>query len=385
MLITTSSELAEFCDALRGAPYIAVDTEFLREKSYFAQLCLVQVAYGEHAAAIDPLAPGLDMGPLKALLCDQSIVKVLHAATQDLEIFLDKTGEVPWPVFDTQIAASVVGLGEQPGYAKLVSSMLGINIDKASQITDWSLRPLSERQLDYALGDVTHLCRVYELLIAQLESSGRSSWVAEEMAALQNPGRYRVNPREAFRRIRLRRPSRKTLAVLRELGAWREEAAMDRNIPRKWVMRDDALVEIAQNLPGNANELAKVRSLKPQVAKGRDGAAMLAAVEAALASPKEEWPEVPAGKPRISGHESLVALLQALLHQRCEANDVAMSVVAKRAELDRIATEVEPDVPALRGWRRVVFGADAVDLCAGRLSLTARDGKVVDVRAESAE
>jgi ribonuclease D len=379
MLITTSAALKDFCDALRGAPYITVDTEFLNEKTYYAKLCLVQVAYGEHAAAIDPLASGLDWSPLEALLVDPSVVKVLHAATQDLAIFLRILGQVPAPVFDTQIAATVCGLGEQPGYAKLVSSLLGVRIDKASQATDWSLRPLSTRQLNYALSDVTHLCKVYENLVGQLEASGRSPWVAEEMAALLEPSKYVREPMEAWRRIRMRHPSRKSLALLRELTAWREEAARERDTPRKWVVRDDALTEVALNAPGTKDELARVRSLKPHVARGNDGAAMLAAVERALALPKDQWPALPKAPDRLSGHEALVALLQALLQQRCAAHGVAPSVVAKRADLDRIATEEAPDVAALRGWRREVFGADALEVCAGRMALTGEGGKLVTV------
>jgi ribonuclease D len=383
MLIDTSPALANFCDALRGAPYIAVDTEFMREKSYHARLCLVQVAHGENAAAIDPLAPGIDLRPLADLLLDPTIVKVLHSATQDLEIFLEKTGAVPAPVFDTQIAASVCGLGEQPGYAKLVASLLGEHIDKASQNTDWSLRPLSDRQLGYALGDVTHLCAVYEKLVARLEATGRGSWVKEEMEALLDPARYRVEPWEAWQRIKLRRPKRKTLVVLRELAAWREEQAMERDIPRGWVARDEALVEIANHLPQTGDELTRVRSISAQVARGRDGTALLAAVERALASPEDSWPELPTEPRRRASNESLVVLLQALLQLRCETHDVAPSVVARRAELDRIATETDPDVPALKGWRRVVFGADALELCAGRLALSGHEGRVVDVRGEA--
>ncbi len=383
MLITTSSALFEFCEALRDAPYIAVDTEFMREKSYYAKLCLVQVAYGDLSAAIDPLADGLDLAPLRDLLHDPTIIKVLHAATQDLEIFLDKTGQVPAPVFDTQIAASVCGLGEQVGYARLVDSMLHIRLDKTSQRTDWSLRPLSERQLTYALADVTHLCAIYEMLVEKLDATNRTSWVAEEMKSLLDASRYHVIPNEAWRRIRIRHAKRKTLAVLRGLATWREEAAMARDIPRKWIARDEVLVEIAQNLPRSAEELVRVRSLKPQIARGRDGSAMLDAVRRALATPEETWPALEKRRPRISGHEPLVALLQALLQLRCDAHGVAKSVVAKRAELDRIATEEDPDVPSLRGWRREIFGADALALCAGRLALTGRAGAVVDVRLPS--
>jgi len=380
MLITTSSDLADFCAALQGAPYVAVDTEFMREKRYFAHLCLVQVAHGDHAAAIDPLVDGLDLQPLYDLLCDPGIVKVLHSATQDLEIFLDKTGQVPTPVFDTQIAATVCGLGEQPGYAKLVEALLGVRIDKTSQATDWSLRPLSKRQLTYALGDVTHLCKVYEILAARLAETGRADWVAEDMAALQDPARYRPDPAEAWRRIRIRRPSAKTLAVLRELAAWREQMAMKRNIPRGWVARNEVLVEIAQSQPRDVKALSRVRGLKGQAARGRDGAAMLSAVERALGSPKSSWPEVVRSPKRSDANEALVALLHALLRHRSQLHDVAPSVVASRRELDLLATEASPDVPALHGWRREIFGADALELVAGRLALTGGDGSVVERR-----
>jgi len=379
MLITTSSALAEFCHALRGVPYIAVDTEFMREKSYYAHLCLVQVAHGEHVAAIDPLVDGLDLGPLRDLLCDPTIVKVFHSAVQDLEIFFNKIGQVPAPLFDTQIAAAVCGLGDQPGYAKVVGDLLNIQIDKSSQMTDWSLRPLSERQLSYALSDVTHLCDVYELLLERLASSDRTSWVEDDMEALLDPTRYRIEPIEAWRRVKIRRPKPKTLAVLRELAAWRESVAMTRDIPRNWVARDEVLVGVAQSLPSTAKDLSKVRGLKPQLAS-RDGETLLRAVREGLESPRDSWPEVGPSKPRLSGHESLVALLQALLQQRCQAFGVSVPVVAKRAELDRIATEDSPDIPALRGWRREVFGADALELRAGRLALTGRQGSVVDVQ-----
>ena len=380
MLITDTATLIDFCNALRGAPYIAVDTEFMRESTYYADLCLVQIAYGEHAAAIDPLAPDMDMSPLRDLLCDESIVKVLHSAVQDLEIFLQKIGSIPSPVFDSQIAAAVCGHGDQPGYAKLVSSMLDIHVDKASQAVDWSIRPLTDRQIDYAIGDVTHLCKIYEMLLDELERDGRAEWVAEDMAALLEPSRYQVEPREAYRRIKLRRPKPRDLAVLRELAAWREETAVERNTPRSWVVRDDALSEIAQHCPKDRAQLARVRTLKPHVAKGDDGGAMLAAVERALASPQEDWPTVTKGRAPISGHESLVALLQALLRLRCDAHGVSMPMVAKRDDLDRIATEDDPDVPALHGWRRKIFGADALELRAGRLALTGDGRGVGEVR-----
>lgn len=378
MLITDSDSLADFCSALRDAPYVAVDTEFMREKSYYPRLCLVQLAHGEHFAAIDPLAEGLDMAPLSDLLSDPDQIKVFHAAAGDLEIFLQKTGRVPAPVFDTQIAAAVCGHGEQPGYGTLAANLLGITIDKVSQATDWSLRPLTERQVDYALGDVTHLCAIYEALRDELESSGRSAWVAEEMAALLDPSRYETDPRLAWRRIRVRRPTRLVLAVLRELAEWRELTAMERDIPRPWVAKDEALVEIAQHQPTNLTELKRVRAMSAQVAQ-RDGAALLDAVARTLASSEETWPELPERREPLSGHESLVALLQALLRLRCETHGVAMWLVARREDLNRIATEDEPDVPALHGWRREIFGEAALALRDGRLGLTGDGRGVVDV------
>ena len=380
MLITDSATLSTFCASVRGAPYIAVDTEFLREGTYYAKLCLVQVAYGPHAAAIDPLAPGIDLTPLRDLLLDPASVKVFHAAGQDLEIFLQKTGVVPAPVFDTQIAAAACDLGDQPGYATLVQALLGVELDKASQATDWSLRPLTERQITYALGDVTHLCHIYEKLVAELAARGRGSWVAEDMAALLDPSRYRVDPREAYRRLRVRDTRRQTLAVLRELAAWREETAMARDLPRPWVAQDDALVEIAQHTPRTVDDLARVRTLKGPVARGADGRALLEVVERALALPESEWPTLPERRASMSGHESLVALLQALLRLRCEAHGVAMRMVATRDDLDLLATMETPDIPALQGWRREIFGEDALALRAGKLALTGRDGGVEGVR-----
>ncbi|MDA1266134.1 MAG: ribonuclease D [Planctomycetota bacterium] len=379
MLITDSSTLSDFCSALRGAPYLAVDTEFLREKTYYAELCLVQVAHGEHAAAIDPLAEGIDLSPLRELLCDGSTVKVLHSAVQDLEIFLQGMGQIPGPVFDTQIAAAFCGHGDQPGYATLAANLLDVKLDKASQTVDWSVRPLSDRQIAYALGDVTHLCRIYELLTAELERQGRAEWVAQDMAALLEPTRYRVLPREAYHRIKLRRAKSRDLAVLRELAAWREETAMERNIPRNWVLRDEALAEIALHRPKHREALARVRGLKPQVAQGGDGQALLDAVARALGTPEGDWPIVPERHAPLSGHESLVALLQALLQLRCEEHGVSKGMVAKRSDLDRIATEPEPDVAALSGWRHEIFGADALELRAGRLALTGDGGGVSTV------
>lgn len=369
MLITESKSLAEFCAPLRGAPFLAVDTEFVREKTYYARLCLVQVASAEHAAVVDMLAPGIDVAPLQALLCDPNTVKVFHSAGQDLEIFYQEFGSVLAPVFDTQIVASVSGHGDQPGYGALVSAILGEHIDKASQATDWTLRPLTDRQVAYALEDVTHLARLYPILAAELERTGRASWIAEEMAALVDVSRCEVDPDQAWRRIKLRHGNPKALAVLREVATWRERTAIARNLPRGWVVRDDAIAEIALHAPADEPQLARVRGLKPGFARSADGAAILAAVERALARP-EDWPERAARRDGATPDASLVALLQALLRLRCEAHGVAARMVAKREDLELIAAGAEPEMPVLEGWRRQVFGADALALCAGRIALT---------------
>lgn len=383
MLITDSATLAEFCAALEGAPYIAVDTEFLRERTYYARLCLVQVAHGEHAAAIDVLAPELDLAPLRSLLLNPRVLKVFHAASQDLAIFYQRLGVVPGPVFDTQIAASAAGHGDQPGYATLVSRILGINLDKASQATDWSLRPLTHRQVVYAIGDVTHLCKIYEQLTAELDQRGRRSWVAEDMASLAEERRYKVEPREVWRRIRVRGPSRRLLAVLREVAAWREETAMERDMPTGWLLPDEALVEIAGHEPEDVDALARVRGLKGGAARGADGRAILLRVAEALSQPESTWPPLPERKAPLDPDDSLVALLQALLRLRCDAAGVATRLVASRDDLDQLAAVERPKLPCMSGWRRDLFGRDALDLRAGRLALTVQRGAVVGVRVGS--
>lgn len=380
MLISDTQTLANFCQALEGAPYLAVDTEFLRENTYHAQLCLVQVAYGEHAAAIDPLVDGMDMAPLGALLCKESSVKVLHSASQDLGIFLRAMGQIPGPVFDTQIAASVCGFGHQPGYASLVESMLGHSIDKSSQATDWSLRPLTDAQVHYAIGDVTHLCEVYEKLVADLDLRGRGPWVEEEMVALMNLDRYQVDPETAYRRIKIRRPSPKNLVVLRELAKWREETAMARDLPRNWVVRDESLAEIAQHFPKDAAALARVRGLKESVAKGAYGKAILDAQERALSSPEDQWPVPSSSGPLPAGTDSVVALLQALLKLRSDTAEVSSPMIAKREDLERLALDSTSDVPAQSGWRWELFGQDAVELVEGRLALTGSPHGATEVK-----
>lgn len=383
MLITDSRTLTDICRRLEGAPYIAVDTEFVRERTYWAKLCLIQVAHGDVAVAVDPLAPDLDLGPLLALFDQHETVKVLHSASQDMEIFLQHAGRLPRPVFDTQVAAMVAGYGEQVGYAALTKQVTGAELDKASQATDWSRRPLTDRQIAYALDDVTHLCDIYEHLEEHLAASGRESWVVHEMEALGDPERYRTDPAEAYRRLKIRRPDRPTLAVLQALAEWREATAQRRDLPRGWVVRDDALVEIAQHRPETPKQLERVRGLKPAVAHGRDGKTLLRLVAETLAKPEDAWPELPQRRPRARADDTVVSLLQALLKLRCAEHDVAPKLVANREELQQLAASDEADVRALKGWRRGLFGDDALALKAGRLALTTENGQVRAVELDS--
>ena len=378
MLITKSADVAEFCNKISAAEFVAVDTEFVREKTYWPILCLVQIATPDRAVAIDPLANGIDLQPVYDLMANTSVLKVFHSASQDMQVMFNATGRMTEPVFDTQIAAMVSGYGDQPAYATLVEKIVGVTIDKRSQMTDWSLRPLTDHQIEYAIGDVTHLIKVYNRLTADLESSGRTNWALEEMGHLRDRGLYDLNPRELWRRVRLRRPTRRALAVLREITEWREVSAQRRNIPRGWVCRDEALAEIALNAPQTPTALERVRGINERFAHGRDGNAVLDAVQVGMELPDDQCPDPEKGRPPLKGHETLVALLQALLKLRCDENGIAAQLVANRRELDRIATEDDPDIRTLTSWRREIYGNDALALKRGEIALTA-DGLTVRV------
>jgi ribonuclease D len=378
VLITKSADVAEFCNEISAAEFVAVDTEFVREKTYWPILCLVQIATPDRAVAIDPLANGIDLQPVYDLMANSSVLKVFHSASQDMQVMFNATGRMTEPVFDTQIAAMVSGYGDQPAYATLVEKIVGVTIDKRSQMTDWSLRPLTDHQIEYAIGDVTHLIKVYNRLTADLESSGRTNWAQEEMGHLRDRGLYDLNPRELWRRVRLRRPTRRALAVLREITEWREVSAQRRNIPRGWVCRDEALAEIALNAPQTPTALERVRGINERFAHGRDGNAVLDAVQVGMELPDDQCPDPAKGRPPLKGHETLVALLQALLKLRCDENGIAAQLVANRRELDRIATEDNPDIRTLTSWRREIYGNDALALKRGEIALTA-DGLTVRV------
>ena len=380
MIISTSEEVASFRQSLSGCAYVAVDTEFLWEKTYRPTLCLIQIAGGREAAAIDVLAPGVDLSPIYGLLVDPGILKVFHSASQDLEILYGVSGYVPRPVFDTQIAATVCGYGEQPSYAHLVQEILGVKLDKSAQHTDWSLRPLDKSQIEYAIKDVLHLGPVYEALDRRLSESGRRDWVVEDMARLEDEGAYRNDPRSAWRKVRMRRPTRRALAILREMAEWREKTAMRRNLPRPWVMKDGALSEIALNAPESPERLARVRDLPRGFSHRRDARDVLDAVKRALALPPDEWPELKKTTGGLGGSDTEVALLHALLKLRCEEHGVAQRMVASRNDLARLASGDLDDVKSVRGWRRAVFGEDALALMEGKIALTRVRGEVRAVR-----
>jgi ribonuclease D len=375
-LITDSAALAQFCAGLAAADFVTVDTEFMREKTYWPILCLVQIAGPDSAANIDPLAPGIDLKPVLDLLANPRVLKVFHAARQDIEIFHKMMGQVPAPIFDTQVAAMVCGFGESASYETLASKLAGATIDKSSRFTDWAHRPLSERQLQYALADVVPLRKVYERLAARLEKTARASWVADEMAVLSDPKIYRADPAESWRRLKPRTNSRRTLALVRELAAWREVAAQKRDIPRNRLVRDEAILEIAAHPPKNVEELGRIRALGRPVAEGRIGGEILAAVERARALPDAELPELPEQRQLPAGIGPLVELLKVLLRLVAEENDVAPRLIADNDDLEDIATNDKADVRALHGWRAEIFGRDALDLKHGRLALTASGKKI---------
>ena len=373
--ITTTEALAEFCARAAHHPYVTVDTEFLRERTYYSKLCLVQLAVpGEaegDAVLVDPLSDGLSLEPLYGLFRDAGVVKVFHAARQDLEIFFVDAGLIPHPLFDTQVAAMVCGYGDQVGYETLVRRIVKAQLDKSSRFTDWSRRPLSEAQKKYALGDVTYLREIYEVLAEDLARSGRAAWVEEEMAVLTDPETYRVEPSEAWLRIKTRTNSGKFLSVVRELARFRESYAQSRNVPRNRVIKDDALLELASTKPATAQDLNRSRLLLREARRGEIADGILAAVKAGVETPPEDMPKPPAnGREKLPVNPALADLLRVLLKARSEQERVAQKLIASAADLDLIAAG-RRDVAALNGWRREVFGADALRLCEGKLALAA--------------
>lgn len=379
LLITDTDALKAFCDRQKGVPYVTVDTEFLREKTFWPQVCLIQIGGPKEAVCIDPLAEGLDMTPLYGLMRDRSILKVFHAARQDLEIFHNLMGEIPAPLFDTQVAAMVCGFGDSVGYETLVNKLAKAHIDKSMRFTDWARRPLSDQQVRYALSDVTHLRVVYEKLARRLESTGRAEWLQEEMAFLTDTANYRVDPVEAWRRIKTRTKTPRFLGIVKALAEWREVEAQTRDIPRQRMLRDETLLEIAAHAPTTADQLERTRGFSKGQAEGRMGAAILEAVARGKLMPMEDLPDPPDRKEIPPGVGPICDLLKVLLKMRCEEHDVAQKLVASSEDLEAIAMDDNADVMAMKGWRREIFGDDAIALKYGRLALClSKDGKRVE-------
>jgi ribonuclease D len=381
-LIQSTDELAAFCERLKQEEFIAVDTEFLRDKTYWPLLCLVQVAARGEARAIDPLAPGMDLAPFITLLADPKLLKVFHAARQDIEIFFHLTRAIPAPLFDSQVAGMVCGFGDAVSYETLAGKLAGARIDKSHRFTDWAARPLTEKQLAYALADVIHLRTIYEKLAQRLARTGRAQWVEEEMAILTNPETYRLDPEFAWQRLKPRSGSPRFLAVLREIAAWRESEAQRKNLPRNRILRDEALLEVAAQVPRSGADLARSRSLSRGIVEGPIGEALLAAVGRGLEVATNDAPSLP-DRPEIPpGRGPMVELLKVLLKAKCENHHVAQKLVANVSDLELIAALDNADVLALHGWRREIFGDDALALKQGRIALTAERDQIRIVRLD---
>ncbi len=379
-LITEAADFAALCQRLAGAPYIALDTEFMRDQTYWPVLCLLQIAGPQEAAVVDTLA--VDLAPLAPLLQAPETVKVFHAGRQDLEIFLKRFDFLPKPIFDTQVAGMVCGFGEQVAYDTLARKLAGVNLDKSSRFTGWSRRPLTERQMTYALGDVTHLRPIYLKLKDELARNGRAAWIEEEMAILESPDTYDLSPARAWERLKTRSGDRKLLGNLRALAEWREQEAQRRDVPRGRILKDEQLFEIAAHAPKTAEELGRSRGLSGDYARGRMGQGIMAALQAAKPMTPAEMPERAERPEPQPGLQPLIDLLKVLLKLRAEEHGVAQKLVANSADLEFIAAADQAPVMALHGWRRELFGADALALKHGRLALTAEGQSVKVLRLD---
>lgn len=374
-LLTTTDELAAVCARFSTHPFVTVDTEFLRETTFWPKVCVIQIASPQEAVAIDALAEDIDLTPFFDLMANNEVVKVFHAARQDLEIIWRLARLIPAPLFDTQVAAMVCGFGEQASYLELVKAITRANLDKSSRFTDWSRRPLSPAQIDYAIADVTHLRDIYTTLRARLERSNRLDWLVDEMGTLTSPATYEQHPENAWERLRHRARKPRDLAVLMELAAWREAEAQSRDVPRSRVLKDDVLIEIAQSAPKSAEALANLRSFPKGMERSRAGAEIIAAVERGLARDPASVPRIE--RERRGSNGATVELLKVLLRQVTEQTGVAAKMIATVEDLEAIASDDRADVPALRGWRRAIFGERALELKRGRLALAVENGKVV--------
>ena len=370
-LIETTDRLETLCKRLSTARFVTVDTEFQRTSTYFSKLCLIQVADDHGEAAIDTLAPGIDLSGFFDLIADGVSIKVFHSAFQDLEIFYHSTGTLPKPIFDTQIAAMVCGYGDSVGYDNLVRAVTGHSVDKSMRFTDWTRRPLSKKQVDYALGDVTHLREIYRHLEERLEKNGRASWIAKEMERLTNPETYRANPETAWKRLKVKSANRRFLARVQAVAAWRELQAIQRNLPRGRVVRDDILMEIAARAPKSQNELDGIRGIAQQFKRGEAAELLLNKLAAAESAPESELPEPLKKSARREKNGPLLDLLKVLLKHRCQNEGVAPRLVACADDIEQLAAGQRNGLALLDGWRYDVYGRDAMKLLEGRLGLAA--------------
>lgn len=383
LMITKTDDLARLCTELAEEPWITIDTEFIRDRTYWPRLCLVQVAGTNTAACIDPLADGIDLAPLYQLLADESVIKVFHAARQDVEIFLKEGGAIPKPMFDTQIAAMVCGYGDQVGYEALVKKIARKSVDKSSRFTDWARRPLTDKQLNYAISDVTHLRVIYEELSAHLDRADRRGWIDDEMAILTNPSTYTVEPMEAWQRIKSRNPKPRFLALLRELAAWRELEAQRRDVPRNRIMKDDGLLEIAAQRPKDVKELSSCRSVPQGFASSRAGTDILEAVQRGVDLPQDQCPQPPLRQEMPPEAGPVAEILKVLLKLRAQETGVAQRLIASTPDIELLAADDDADIAAMKGWRREVFGAEALEMKHGKLAITIRNSALAVVKAGS--
>ncbi|GLR49057.1 ribonuclease D [Shinella yambaruensis] len=376
-IIETTAALAEACETLARSEYLTIDTEFLRETTFWPELCLIQLAGPETEVIVDPLAKGLDLGPFFALMANPAVLKVFHAARQDIEIIVNRGDLIPHPIFDTQVAAMVCGFGDSVSYDQLVQKIKGVHIDKSSRFTDWSRRPLTEKQLEYALADVTHLRDVYLALKEKLEAAGRSLWLTEEMAVLEARETYDLHPDDAWRRLKMRVKKPIELAVLQKVAAWREREARGRNVPRSRILKDDTIYEIAQQQPADAEALARLRTIPKGWERSQSGAALLEAINEALAIPKTDLPRLPRQAHVPEGAAAASEMLKVLLKIVSEKEGVAAKIIANSDDLEKIAIDGEAaDVAALSGWRRELFGETALNLIGGKVALRFVDRKI---------
>ena len=380
--VVRTDDLAAFCTAACAYPYVTIDTEFLRETTYWPKLCLVQMATEDEAIIVDPLAKDISLDPLFALLDDANVVKVFHAARQDVEIFVNLTGKVPQNLFDTQVAASVCGHGDSASYDSLVQAIVGVRIDKSSRFTDWSARPLSEKQMAYALADVTHLRDVYKKLVAEIEQSGRGDWVADENRAMQSIDTYIVKPEDAWRRVKARLNRPRDLAALKALAAWREQRAQDNNQPRGRILKDDAIAELAIQRPKSTAEFESLRAVPRGYGRSAMGTEIIAVIAEVEALDKADLPRLPQRPNGPSPKGPIGDLIRVLLKAVAEREGVAARIIATSDDIDQIVLDDEADVAALKGWRRTVFGDKALAIKQGRLGLAATAKGIVEFPLE---